>query len=108
MRHMVKIASSVAVPLLLFGCGRNEPEPVSMMHQVLGALQIPGKTDRDAALASACRDSAAAGDLESVVLGLPKIADKKLHDEVVRDCVQKFVDAGRDGDAKRISELPRG
>ncbi len=93
---------------LLVGCGRTEPEPVSMMHQVLGALQIPDKRDRNAALATACRDCAAAGDLESVLLGVPRITEKKLHDEVVHDCVQKFIQAGRDGDAKKISELPHG
>ncbi len=77
--------------LLSIGCQKAEPEVQSQMHQVLGALQIPNKSERDSALAAACRECATAGDIESVLLGLPKISDAKQRDIVAEECFHAFV-----------------
>ncbi len=91
--------------LLQIGCQKAEPEVQSQMHQVLGALQIPNKTERDSALAAACRECATAGDIESVLLGLPKISDTKQRDIVAEECFQAFVTSDRKADAEKICGL---
>lgn len=91
--------------LLSIGCQKAEPEIQSQMHQVLGALQIPNKTERDSALEAACRGCAAAGDIESVLLGLPKISDAKQRDIVAEECFNAFVTADRKTGAEKICEL---
>ena len=75
------------------------------MHQVLGALQIPNRTERDSALAAACRECAAAGDIESVLLGLPKISDAKQRDVVAEECFHAFVTTERKTDPEKICGL---
>ncbi len=91
--------------LLSIGCQKAEPEIQSQMHQVLGALQIPNKTERDSALAAACRECATAGDIESVLLGLPKISDTKRRDIVAEECFNALVTADRKTGGERICEL---
>jgi hypothetical protein len=91
--------------LLLIGCQKAEPEVQSLMHQVLGALQIPNKSERDSALAAACRECATAGDIESVLLGLPKISDMKQRDVVAEECFQAFVTSEDKTSAEKICEL---
>ncbi len=91
--------------LLQIGCQKAEPEVQSLMHQVLGALQIPSKTERDSALAAACRECANAGDIESVLLGLPKISDAKQRDIVAEECFQAFLTTDRKTGAEKICEL---
>jgi hypothetical protein len=91
--------------LLSIGCQKTEPEVQSQMHQVLGALQIPNKTERDSALAAACRKSATAGDIESVLLGLPKISDTKQRDVVAEECFEILAKADNKLAAARIAEL---
>jgi hypothetical protein len=96
----------LALTLLLpIGCQKAEPEVQSQMHQVLGALQIPNKTERDSALAAACRECATAGDIESVLLGLPKISDTKQRDIIAEECFQAFVTSDRKADAEKICGL---
>jgi hypothetical protein len=91
--------------LLSIGCQKTEPEVQSQMHQVLGALQIPNKTQRDSALAAACRECATAGDIESVLLGLPKISDTKQRDIVAEEYFQAFVTSDRKTGTEKICEL---
>ena len=91
--------------LLPIGCQRTEPEVQSMMHQVLGALQIPNKSERDSALVAACRESATAGDIESVLLGLPTISDAKQRDIVAEECFKAFVTSERRTGAEKICDL---
>lgn len=91
--------------LLPIGCQRAEPEIQSQMHQVLGALQIPNKTERDSALAAACRECAKAGDIESVLLGLPKLSDLKQRDIVAEECFQALVTTNRKAGAEKICGL---
>ena len=96
----------LALTLLLpIGCQKAEPEVQSQMHQVLGALQIPNKTERDSALAAACRECATAGDIESVLLGLPKISDTKQRDAVAEECFEILAKANNKVAAGRITEL---
>ena len=87
------------------GCQKAEPEVQSLMHQVLGALQIPNKSERDSALAAACRECATAGDIESVLLGLPKISDTKQRDEVAEKCFEMLAATNKMEAAGRIVEL---
>ncbi|MBL8818456.1 MAG: hypothetical protein JNL58_20685 [Planctomyces sp.] len=91
--------------LLSIGCQKAEPEIQSQMHQVLGALQVPNQTERDSALAAACRECATAGDIESVLLGLQKISDAKQRDVVAEECFQAFVTTDRKTAAERIFDL---
>ena len=80
-------------------------EAQCLMHQVLGALQIANKTERDSALAAACRECATAGDVESIWLGLPSITDKKRRDDVAEECVQMLAAANKQEVARKIVEL---
>lgn len=105
MRHLFMLISLFLVSFAAFGCQRTDPAPQSQMHQVLGALQIPGRAERDAALAAACRECAAIADAQSVLLGIPRIEDKKLRDEVVKDCVATFVAADNSDVARELAEL---
>ena len=91
--------------LLSIGCQKAEPEVQSLMHQILGALQIPNKSERDSALAAACRECATAGDIESVLLGLPKISDTKQRDIVAEECFKAFVTSERKTGAEKICGL---
>ena len=91
--------------LLQIGCQEAQPEVQSLMHQVLGALQILNRTERDSALAAACRECAAAGDIESVLLGLPKISDTKQRDVVAEECFHAFVTTERKTDPEKICGL---
>jgi len=91
--------------LLSIGCQKAEPEVQSQMHQVLGALQIPNKMERDSALAAACRECATAGDIESVLLGLPEISDAKQRDVVAEECYAAFVTSDRKTGTEKICDL---
>jgi hypothetical protein len=91
--------------LLLIGCQKAEPEIQSQMHQVLGALQIPNKPERDSALAAACYECTVAGDIESVLLGLPKISDVKQRDIVAEKCFEMLAATRNKEAAGRIIEL---
>ena len=105
MRHLFMLVPVALVSVVAVGCQRSEPVAQSMMHQVLGALQIPDRIERDSALVTACRECAAVADAESVLLGSPRIEDQKLRDEVVKDCVATFVAANRMEVATKLVEL---
>lgn len=99
---LILLALNLYLPI---GCQNGEPEVQSKMHQVLSALQIPDKTDRDSALAAACRECAAAGDIESILLGLPKVSDTQQRDDIAEECFRSFAASGRKDDAKKLIEL---
>lgn len=105
MRHLFMLVPPALICVVAVGCQRSDPVAQSMMHQVLGALQIPDRTERDSALATACRECAAGADAESVLLGIPRIEDQKLRDEVVKDCVATFVAANRTEVARKLVEV---
>jgi len=105
MRTPFRLISLALACSLSIGCQKNEPESQSMMHQVLSAMQIPDQADRDSALASACRECALAGDVESVLLGIPRIEDEQLRDEVAHGCVEGLVSADKRESVKNVVEL---
>lgn len=82
-----------------------------MLHEILGALQIRDAKARDAALATACRESADQGSAPTVLLGIPKIEDVTLRDQVAEECAVTLDESGQTeaavDAAKLISSEPR-
>lgn len=105
MRALVSVVPFVVIVVSTLGCQRNEPVAASMMHQVLGALQIPDEDERESELASACLQCAIVGDAESVLLGIPRIEDEKRRDEVAAECVTMLVTSGKKDAARKVVEL---
>ncbi len=105
MRSLFRLVLLVAVLVVSGGCKRSEPVAPSLMHQVLGALQIPNDAERDSALAAACRECAALGDEESVLLGIPRIEDGKLRDDVAEECVAMLLSADKKEAAQKVVEV---
>lgn len=105
MRALSKLVPFSTVLIVLGGCQRNEPVAPSMMHQVLGALQIPDEAERNTELASACLQCAIVGDAESVLLGIPRIEDEKRRDEVAEECVTMLVSSGKKETAMKVIQL---
>ena len=105
MNTLFRLIPFVVVLFVSGGCQRSEPVAPSMMHQVLGALQIPDEDERDSELASACLQSAIVGDAESVLLGIPRIEDEKLRDDLAQQCVAMLVSADKKDAAKKVAEL---
>src|SRR5579863_2277261 len=71
-----------------------DPGPPNMMHQILGALQIRDGKERDTALATACRESADQGSAPAVLMGIPKIEDVTLRDQVAEECADTLEESG--------------
>lgn len=105
MHFLFKLAPFVLVVVVSCGCQRGKVDSPSMMHQVLGALQVRGDKERDAALAAACRECADQGDGQSVLLGIPHIRDKKLRNGVAEECVSKLQSARKAEAAQDVAEL---
>ena len=76
-----------------------------MMHQVLGALQIPDEDERNSELASVCLQCAIVGDTESILLGIPRIEDETRRDEVGEECVTMLVSSGKKETAMKVIQL---
>ncbi len=77
---MSSVVKLVTLMFVLFTCGachKADPGPPNMMPQILGALQIRDARERDAALATACRDSAEEGSVPAVLMGIPKIEERR-------------------------------
>lgn len=102
---LFRLISCVVLVVVSGGCQRSEPVAPSMMHQVLGALQIPDEAERDSELASACLQCAIVGDGESVLLGIPSIQDEKLRNNVAGECVAMLVSADRKEAAMKVVTL---
>ena len=105
MGSLFRLIPFVVVLVVSGGCQRNEPVAPSMMHLVLGALQIPDKVERESELASACLQCAIVGDAESVLLGIPRIEDENLRDDVAKECVQMLVSSDKKEAARKVVEL---
>jgi len=75
------------------------------MPEVLGAMQIPDVKARDAALATACRESADQGSAPAVLMGVPRIEDANLRDEVAADCAVTLDTAGQSEAAVNVANL---
>jgi hypothetical protein len=106
MRQILKLTS---IFLLLFsagGCqGEKEPGPPNMMPNILGALQIRDARERDAALATACRESADQGSGPAVLMGIPRIEDTSLRDETAEECAITLGDVGQTEAALEVAKL---
>src|SRR5690242_14478568 len=78
MRSVLKLAPMIVVLVLSGGCQPADPGPPNMMPEILGALTIPDGKERDAALATACRESADQGSAPAVLMGIPRIENASL------------------------------
>jgi len=105
MRPVLKLAPLILTLALSGGCGPADPGPPNMMPEILGALKISDGKARDAALAKACRDSADQGSAPAVLMGLARIADALLRDEVAADCAVSLDDAGQTEAAVDVVKL---
>ena|SRR5579862_2006729 len=102
------IPKTLALFLLLAisaGCQKPDPGPPNTMRNILGALQINDPQERDSALATACRESADQGVAPSVLMGLPRIEDVSLRDEVAEYCAGSLDDAGQADAAEEVAKL---
>jgi hypothetical protein len=75
------------------------------MSRVDAALQISHPTQKDEALASACRGAAKAGAGEAVLKGVKGIGHPTKRDEVAEDCAYRLRDAGQGAAANEVAKL---
>jgi hypothetical protein len=88
------------------GCREaNDPGPPNMMPNILGALQIRDASQRDAALAAACREAAGQGSGPAVLMGIPRIEDGGLRDEAAQECAATLGDLGQTEAAVEVAGL---
>ena len=106
---MTSILKFLPFSLLLFlagGCGPSpESGPPNVMHHVLGALQMQDARERDTALASACREAAEQGSGPVVMMGVPRIDDAALREQVAEECALALGEAGETEAAADIAKL---
>ncbi|MGE5193612.1 MAG: hypothetical protein ACM3U2_14045 [Deltaproteobacteria bacterium] len=106
MHAILKLASVFLLLLLAGGCQQAEESgPPNMMPNILGALQIRDAKERDAALATACRESADQGSGPTVLMGIPRIEDSGLRDEVAEECAITLGDVGQMEAAVEVARL---
>jgi hypothetical protein len=105
MRTVLTLAPLIALLVLSGGCRRADPGPPNMMPEILGALQIRDGNERDAALATACRESADQGSAPAVLMGIPRIENVSLRDEVAEDCAVILGDGGQTDAAVDVAKL---
>lgn len=105
MRSILEFAPLILVFAMCSGCQKVDPGPPNMMPEILGALQIRDATERDAALAKACRESADQGSAPAVLMGIPRIEDTSLRDEVAADCAASLGDSGQAEAAVEVAKL---
>jgi hypothetical protein len=95
--------------VLLFLAGGCNPPPESgppnMMHHVLGALQMQDARERDTALASACREAAEQGSGPVVMMGVPRVHDATLREQVAEECALALGEAGEAEAAADVAKL---
>jgi hypothetical protein len=94
--------------LLLVAAGCQKAvvsEPADMSPHIFAALKVPGEEERDGALAQACRESAEESSWSAVLLGIPKIEDEKLRDEVAEECARTFQGNGYPEAALKVADL---
>jgi hypothetical protein len=105
MRSLLIIAPVILVLSYAGGCQKADPGPPNMMPQILGALQIRDGNERDATLATACRESAGQGSAPAVLMGIPRIEDSSLRDEVAAECAGILADDGQTDAAIETAKL---
>jgi hypothetical protein len=105
MRSVLKLALLIVVLGLSGGCQPPDPGPPNMMPEILGALKITDAKERDAALATACRESADQGSAPAVLMGIPRIEDPELRDEVAESCAVVLDDGGQTEAAVDVVKL---
>ena len=96
MRTLLKITPLVLALLSASSCQRTpEPGPPNMIPTILGALQTPDASARDTALGAACREAADQGAGPAVLMGVPRIEDNQLRDEIAEECALTLGEAGQ-------------
>jgi hypothetical protein len=106
MRSVLRLALLSLFVLAVSGCsGAPESGPPNMMPNILGALRIADPKERDAALATACREAAEEGSGLAVLMGLPKIEDISRRDESAEECATILQDAGQTEAAVEAAKL---
>ncbi|HEY2252882.1 MAG TPA: hypothetical protein VGH74_17545 [Planctomycetaceae bacterium] len=105
MRWLSKLVAAVLALLIFCGCQQADPSPPNMLHEILGALQIRDGKERDAALATACRESADQGSAPTVLMGIPKIEDVTLRDQVAEECAVSLDESGQAEAAVDVAKL---
>jgi len=106
MHAFLKFAPVFLVLLSAGGCGHaTESGPPNMMPNILGALQIGDARERDSALGTACREAADQGSGPAVLMGVPRIEDSRLRDEVAEECATKLTDMGQTEAAIEVARL---
>ncbi len=105
MRSIFKLPPLILAFALCSGCQKADPGPPNMMPEILGALQIRDGKERDAALATACRESADQGSAPAVLMGIPRIENVDLRDEVAADCAVRLDDTGQAEAAVEVAKL---
>ena len=105
MRSVLKLSLMIVLLVVLSGCQPADPGPPNMMPEILGALQIPDGKERDAALAKACREAADQGSAPAVLMGIPRIENASLRDEVAEECAITLDDGGQTEAAVDVAKL---
>jgi hypothetical protein len=105
MHSVLRILALFWVLTISGGCHKPDPAPPNTMRNILGALRISDPTERDSALATACRESADQGVAPSVLMGLPRIENVELRDEVAEYCASSLDDAGQGDAAEEVAKL---
>ena len=105
MRSVLKLALMIVLLIASGGCQPADPGPPNMMPEILGALQIRDGNERDAALATACRESADQGSAPAVLMGIPRIENDSLRDEVAEECAVTLDDGGQTEAAASVAKL---
>lgn len=106
MRPILTRAPLLLLFVVVVGCGpRTDPGPPNMMPNVLGALQIADVRERNAALATACRESAENGSGPAVLMGIPRIEDGDLRDALAEECARALSEGGQAEAALEVAKL---
>jgi hypothetical protein len=106
MHSLVKITALFLLFAAAGGCRQgSDPGPPNMMPKILGALQIRDARERDAALAAACREAAEQGSGPAVLMGIPRIEESGLHDDIAQECAVTLGDLGQTEAAVEVARL---
>lgn len=91
--------------IVLQGCDKKPANNAEALARVNAAVQIGNPSERDDALASACRGAAKIGALDAVLRGLPNIGNPSLRDEVASDCASALRDCGQRQGATEVAKV---
>jgi hypothetical protein len=106
MHSLLKVTFLFLLLAAVGGCREaSDAGPPNMLPSILGALQIRDASERDAALAAACREAAEQGSGPSVLMGIPRIEESGLHDAVAQECATTLGDLGQTDAAVEVARL---